>query len=362
MKNPSIALIGCGRIGFLLESDPLRRKPCTHFGGVGAAGLRITHACDINAERLGLFAATAGIPRGNTCSSYERLLESVRPSVVIISTWTESHADIGIAAARSGARIIVCEKPLCHDLRRAAALLRECGKRGVRLIVNHERRYDGRYRAAKRIIDRGVLGEIKTVYGSVLGSGYRGSSRAAEGGGPLLHDGTHMIDLIRFFFGEIRSVQGEFWRAGRDRGYEDRAMAWIKTRSGIDIIVEAGGERNYFVFEMVISGTRGKLVIGNGYEKLYGARKSRFYTGFNDLASMPFPRASGMNCFTAEYREVRRLLRSESGEITSGGLDGFRALEAVHAIYYSAHHGKKKVELPLRPSIIKLEEIFDLEK
>ncbi len=63
MKRPGIALIGCGRIGFMLESDPLRYKPCTHFGGASSAGLRITHACDLNHGRLESFVRASGIPR-----------------------------------------------------------------------------------------------------------------------------------------------------------------------------------------------------------------------------------------------------------------------------------------------------------
>ncbi|HNW28934.1 MAG TPA: gfo/Idh/MocA family oxidoreductase, partial [Spirochaetota bacterium] len=60
-QDVNIALIGCGRIGHLLELDPLRNKPCTHFGGALSAGLAITHACDINRERLERFGKTAGI-------------------------------------------------------------------------------------------------------------------------------------------------------------------------------------------------------------------------------------------------------------------------------------------------------------
>ncbi len=360
LKDARIALIGCGRIGFLLESDPLRNKPCTHYGGASAAGLVITHACDINQERLSRFASLAHIPRGNTYASYSELLAEAGPQVVIIATPTHSHAEIGIAAARSGARIIVCEKPLCSGLRTARRLLDECGINNTRLIVNHERRYDGRYRAVKKILDAGMLGEIKTVYGSILTGGYRGSSRIEEGGGPLLHDGTHLIDMFRFLFGDFRWVEGEFSRSGRERGFEDRAVAWIKTNSGIDIILEAGGGRNYFVFEIIISGTKGRLVIGNGYQKLYLNRKSRLYSGFRDLGSRSFPRAGRTNCFRTEYLEVKRIFASGEGEICSGGLDGYRALEAVYAVYLSSHLGKKKVELPLNPNIINLKKIFSL--
>ena len=58
-KQFNIALVGCGRIGFLLEKDPLRNKPCTHFGGSKASKVNINYACDIDKKRLKLFSQTA---------------------------------------------------------------------------------------------------------------------------------------------------------------------------------------------------------------------------------------------------------------------------------------------------------------
>lgn len=361
MKRPRIALIGCGRIGFLLESDPLRYKPCTHFGGASSAGLRITHACDIDPVRLEGFIRAAGIRRENAFASHRALFDSVRPELVIISTWTESHAEIGIRAAERGARVIVCEKPLAASLRDAARLVDACERHGARLIVNHERRYDPRYAKIRSMIEDGVIGQVRTVHASILTGGFRGVSRAEMGGGPLLHDGTHMIDLIRYLFGDIVSVAGEFDRAeGRESGFEDRAAAWLKTSGGIDVFLEAGGSREYFVFELSISGTKGKIVAGNGYQSLYAARSSRYYTGFRDLAERPFPRYRRANYFTNEYREAGRLLSGEDVPASSTGTDGYRAIEAIHAIYLSAAKGRKIVELPVNPGTIRIKDIFAL--
>jgi hypothetical protein len=53
-----ITLIGCGRIGFILENDKLRNKPCTHFGGADSVGLKFTSACDISKDRLKEFGSS----------------------------------------------------------------------------------------------------------------------------------------------------------------------------------------------------------------------------------------------------------------------------------------------------------------
>jgi len=265
----------------------------------------------------------------------------------------------GVLAAKNNARVIICEKPIASNLAQAGALLNECRKRSVQLIINHERRYDARYRKVKELIDNGKIGEVKTVYASILSGGYKGRSQVDEGGGSLLHDGTHMIDIVRYLFGDIKTVTGEISRENRKTGFEDRAAAWLKTAGGIDIFLEAGGSRRYFVFELAISGTGGKIVIGNGYQRLYANARSKFYTGFNDLSEKAFPKIKGMNYFKREYLEAGDIINNKSAEISSTGLDGYRALEAVHGIYLSSHI-KKEVELPVKPDLINLKEIFNL--
>ncbi len=358
MKNPQIktALIGCGRIGFLLEKDPLRYKPCTHYGGACAAGLSVSHCCDINQERLDLFGSEARIPPANRFRDYRALLQSARPELVIVATWTGSHDAVSVEAARCGARVIVLEKPMAPDLARCRMIIRECADRGAAIIINHERRYDNRYRKVKEFLGRGKIGVIKTVHASILTSGESPSSHE-EGGGPLLHDGTHLVDMIRYLFGEITEVEGVFYREGRTRGYEDRALAWLTTEQRVEVFLEAGGSRNYFVFELEISGTEGKIVIGNGYEKLFMGRRSRLYTGFRDVEEVPFPSYKKNNCFLDLYLEAKRALSGDASVVSSGA-DGYKALEIVHAIYHSAYQNKKTIFLPVDPRRINLQKIF----
>jgi predicted dehydrogenase len=354
-----IALIGCGRIGFLLEQDPLRYKPCTHLGGAASAGIQVSHACDISRERLALFARKAGIPHENQFRDYRRLLRSVRPELVIIATWTESHETIAVEAARCGARVIILEKPMASNLRGCRRILDQCSEQGTSIIVCHERRYDSRYRKVKELVSRGKIGRIKTVHASILTSGYNGASRLAEGGGPLLHDGTHLVDMIRYLFGEVATVEGLFQRIGRTSGFEDRALAWLTTEQNVEVFLEAGGNRNYFIFEIEISGTKGKIIIGNGYEKLFLNRPSKFYKGFRDIVEKPFPQYKKNNCFHDLYREAKLALDGNTA-VASSGMDGYRALEVIHAIYLSSHQNRKKVSLPINPRSVNLKKIFDL--
>jgi predicted dehydrogenase len=356
LQSLNAALIGCGRIGFLLENDPLRYKPCTHYGGALSARIKINYACDINTERLQKFALTAKIPDANLYTEYIKLIVEQRPQLVIIATWTNSHAAIGTCAAQNGVRTIICEKPIASDLKDAGILLEKCKKNDVKLIINHERRYDARYLTLKKILDSGKLGEVKNVYALVLTSGKSGNINTESGGGMLLHDGTHMIDIIRYLFGEILCVSGKLQR--EKNKFEDRASAWLETASGIDVFLEAGGSRKYFTFELQIFGTDGKIIIGNGYQHLFLSAKSKYYTGFRDLSEKSFPKITGINYFKKEYLEAKNSITNKRTVISSTGDDGYKALETIHAIYLSSYLNSKRIDLPLKPERINIKNIF----
>lgn len=359
MKGLKTALIGCGRIGFLLEDDPLRNKPCTHMGGIDSAGLNISFACDINIERLHKFGEKRNLPEEFLYTNHKKMLKEHHFDLVTIATWTDSHIPIALDAVKSGTKAIVLEKPIASSLKSAAQLMDAATAAGCHVFINHERRYDHRYRKAKELIISGKIGKIKTVNARILTGSFRGESRLESGGGPLLHDGTHLVDILRFFFGNVNSVKGEFIRDSRNSGFEDTALAWIKTNSGVNVFLESGGSRKYFHFDLEIWGTEGKILIGNGIEKLFLYNKSRLYRGFNDLSEKKFPAMKPVSCFTEIYKEARNVLLGKKEEITSDMTDGYKALEIIHAIYLSAHK-KKEITLPVNPSAINLKKIFNL--
>jgi len=335
--KPVVAIIGCGRIGFLLESDPLRYKPCTHYGGTKAAKLAITHACDINQDRLHHFSKISGIPQSHCYTDYQTLLQKEKPDCVIIASWTQTHAPIGIAAAQNGAKVIVCEKPIASDLRQAKALIDACNKHNTTLIINHERRYDYRYNFVKKLIAINEIGSISSVHGFVFTPSK--AHQPGSGGGPLLHDGTHLVDIVQYLFGNITQVQGFTTRYTKDSLYEDYAIAHCITTSGIHVTLEAGGHRDYFMFELQIVGTKGKIVIGNGYLHLYKPVKSKLYTGFKDLIPKSIMPKGKPDYFVKLYKEAKKCLHTPS-HVTSSGYDGYKALEVIQAIYRSAEKGK----------------------
>jgi len=169
MKVYKIGLIGCGRIGTLLEKDKLRGKPCSHAGGFNAIpNAKIAAGCDINRSRLKAFGMHWDVNR--LYEDYQEMLHQEKLDVVCVATWTNLHASMVMDVARSGVKAIFCEKPIALNPYDGRQMVHFCKKRNVPLIINHERRWDSYYQKAHQIIKTGKIGEIRTIIGNALSS------------------------------------------------------------------------------------------------------------------------------------------------------------------------------------------------
>lgn len=364
----TIALIGCGRVGVWLEEDPLRAKPATHMGGIKKIrdkglveqGLEPVAVCDIDEERLRKCMSQWNIPNGY--GDYKELIDSEKPDLVCIATWTESHRDIAVYAAKNGVKGIVLEKPMALDMDLAREIIRSCAVNNVKLVINHERRWDPKFKAVRKVVTEQTLGPLKAIYGNVLcRSAPRGSWKAVleeVGGGPLLHDGTHLVDMALYLAGDIATINGFVKREDPEIGVETTATAMLTTNEGIPVFIEAGGMRDYFNFELDLHFVKGRLKAGNGIKEYYVSEESSRYSGFRDLVEAPFPSfIRDSDPFTGAILEVINAIE-ENREPYSSGQDGLKTMEIIFGIYYSAYLKGKTVTLPLKLSGHPLEKMF----
>ncbi len=344
MKKFKVGIIGCGRIGSLLEEDPLRGKPCTHAGGFSALpSTRITAGCDINPSRLKQFGRRWNVDR--LYSDYRQMLRQEELDIVCIAAWTHLHAKMALDAARSGVKGIYCEKPIDLDLGKARRLMRTCEEKKIPLLINHERRWDTYYQKAKDLILSGKIGEVRTIIGNALSWKPGKLSVDTHGGGGLFHDGTHLTDLLLYFGGPVDWVSGHDVRPHGKRFIEETTCAMIRFKNGTMGFIEGGGARKYFNFELDVQGSEGRLLIGNDGRELYLARKSGRFTGFQELKKAAFPKPRRYESpFTAGARDMIRCLRNGS-ESHSSGHDGLKALEVILAVYRSARLKGKRIKL-----------------
>ena len=197
MSKYKVGIVGCGGIA--------------HFHGNNYNRFdefEIVSVADINQESVDQYAEEFSVSGKYT--NYLNMFEEEDLDVVSVCTWQGTHAEITIAAAGSGVKGILCEKPMAINLGEAESMIDACDHNGVKLVVGHQRRFEAIYTEAQKLIADGIVGQPITVTRRV-GSG-------------LLNWGTHVIDLTRQILGdpETKWVIGQVERK-TDR-YERRCV------------------------------------------------------------------------------------------------------------------------------------------
>ncbi|MBF0291642.1 MAG: Gfo/Idh/MocA family oxidoreductase [Nitrospinae bacterium] len=342
----NVAIIGLGRIASILEDDPLRSKPCTHAGAFAThPKTRIIAGCDVNPERTTAFGKRWGVKK--LYSDYRQMLAREKPDIVSVATWTESHSKIVVDCAEAGVKGIYCEKPIAVNLKQAREMIKACERNGVAMVVGHERRWDRRHQALKAALAAGEIGELRSMTGYMLTGTWPKLSRRIYGGGPVFHDGTHLVDLFRFFAGDAAFVTAVEDRPHGSACVENTVTGIIEFKNGARGLLIAGGERRYFHFELDIQTDKARAVMTNHIAELYVAKTSKFYTGFTELERAEFPTpGNDVNAFVGGVSDLISQMETGAPPLSSGH-DGYKALEIITALYRSAGKGGARVKLPL---------------
>jgi predicted dehydrogenase len=261
----NIAIVGCGSLG---------QKRAKHL-----AGARLVHCIDADPDRAAELAATSRGCRAGT--DWREPLDRSDLDAVIVATPPDSQVEITRAAVDSGRHVLV-EKPAARHADELADLPRLAAQHGVRVRVGFNHRYHRAFRQARQLIDGGALGPmlyLRARYGHGGRLGYASEWRALprrSGGGELIDQGVHLIDLARCFLGEFVEVSGfaptYFW----DMPVEDNAFMLLKTAAGQAAFMHASWTewKNTFSFELY--GREGKLEI-SGLGGSYGTETLRWY-------------------------------------------------------------------------------------
>ena len=173
--------------------------------------VRLTAVCDVVESLAQEYAKKAGVE--SIYLDFEEMLRDADIDAVDICTGHSSHAPLAIAAAKAGKHVIV-EKAMAHTLQGCKDMLEAADKAGVTLMVAQHLRYSPEARAVKRFIDEGNLGEIRAARTHTLGGG-GGDRRPNDwmkdgkaGGGVMLVQSVHHLDLLRFYVGNVKRVMG----------------------------------------------------------------------------------------------------------------------------------------------------------
>jgi len=333
IKNKSLKVLGVGIIGCGL----IGRKRAVSLGSGG----RLIACADINlsrAEELAqIFEATA-------FSSWQELLLHPQIDLVIIATLHDSLAEITLAALAAGKHVLV-EKPAARSVRELVPVIAAVNQSKLKVRVGFNHRYHRSLQKAKTIVDSGVLGElmfIRARYGHGARLGYDQEWRAdpkLSGGGELIDQGPHLIDLSRWFLGEFSEVQGfahtYFWNMPVD----DNGFMLLKTLNQQVAFLHASCTEWKNLFSMEIYGKQGKLDL-SGLGGSYGIEKLIYYKmlpqmGPPETTSWEYPMAD--DSWAVEMADFYEDIHQDR-EPSAGLNDAFQALKIVEKIYQDSDY------------------------
>lgn len=337
MRKTKVVLIGLGRIASSLEKDPYRSKPCTHsgvlFSSWGKKNFELVGGVDPNPDKRETFRKQWKFSRDLTFSGPDHFPSNIKPDLAIISSPSESHYRNALEWIEKGIKNFLIEKPVCETFLQAKDLEKISRKKGIRIWINHERRYHPKYLWAKEVLDSQKYGPIRTIRASVLTSALA-PGRAFQGRtGPLFHDGTHAVDLVYWFLGKPDRIRSSLTRR-KGIPIEDRALAFLEYKSGPAVFLEAGGMRKYFQFEMDIMTEEARILLSNDGMRLFVSKPSKKYKGFNSLTEVSFPEKSflGSNPFMNLYAEIHKVLTGKSERMTGDIGENLGIMELLHKI------------------------------
>jgi predicted dehydrogenase len=326
-KPTKIGLIGAGNIS------------ATHGRAVQEiAGARVAAVYGPTLERAAQLADVLGaVPY----DSLDRFFERERLDAVIVGTPSGLHAEHGIAAARHGIHVLV-EKPIDITIARADALIAETACAGVTLGVIFQDRLKPAMRELKAMIDEGALGRVLLVRAEVpwwrppeyyRESRWRGT-RALDGGGVLINQAIHTIDLMIWLCGSPARAFGRTATRCHAIEVEDTAGAIVEFESGAIATIQATTcARPGWPRQLAIIGSNGSAHV-QGDQLVSSAVPI--------ATAKPENTASPVVSDASAHRDVFVDFISACQTGTTpccAGRDGRRSLAVVDAIYQSARRG-----------------------
>ncbi len=318
----NVAILGCGLIG------QKRAK--------ALKGARLRVCADLDSGRAQQLAGS--YPGVDATTDWRSAIHRKDVDIVIVATTNQALVEASLEAANAGKHIIV-EKPAARNVAELDTLINAAQKNDVLVRVGFNHRYHPALLKAKELADAGELGELMFVRGRYGHGGRKGYDRewradpALSGGGELIDQGVHLIDLSRWFLGDFSDVQGfahtYFW----DMPVDDNGFMLLRTARDQTAFLHVSCTEWKNLFSLEIYGKNAKLHI-EGLGGSYGVEKLTFYKmlpemGPPDTTIWEYPRGDNSWALEfAEFLEDIRLKRMPSANL----MDARAALAAVEKI------------------------------
>lgn len=262
MEKLRVGIVGMGKMG-LLHAGILNSLPQVKLSAVADTEKLITNFIKKNTPQIEVY------------DDYKKMIKSSKIDLLYITTPVSSHVPIALFTAQNDIPFFV-EKPLGRNSKECISLCDMVNNHKVINMVGFYLRYADTFVKAKALLENGSIGKLKAVRSSVYqtqvlskNSGWR-FRKEVSGGGVLIDVGSHLIDLLSWFFGKIGSVTA-FTKSEHAKEIEDSASAEILLESGLKCSFEASWTLpNYRLQETTIEieGEYGTIKVNEDYVKI----------------------------------------------------------------------------------------------
>lgn len=322
-KNATLnfVLVGCGRIS-QTHLQAMETIPECKLKGVVDVREQVARSV---AEQYGCKAY----------SDYTQVLEGNHIDAAIICTPPNTHAEISIFFLENGVHVI-CEKPFAINTEEAVAMVKKAEEKGCLLMMASKFRYVEDIIKAKGIVDSGILGDIvlfENVFCSKVDMKERwNSKKEIAGGGVLVDNGSHSVDIARFLLGPVTKVQTEEGKRVQKLEVEDTTRLYFRTKSdvmgAVDLSWSIHKEQESYVD---LFGTEGALSIGWRCSKYRQSEKLHwvnFGKGYDKLAA-----------FSAQIKNFIDSIKGRAMPLINA-TDGLESVKVIEAAYKSSSINK----------------------
>jgi predicted dehydrogenase len=340
---------GFGIVGLGLIADFHAKAIQAISGGRGS----LVACCSRSAEKAQGFSKKYG------CTGYtdiDKFLAHPGLDIVSLCTPSGAHLEHSLAAARAGKHVIV-EKPLEITPERCDKIIEACDKAKVSLAGIFQSRFSEVAGIVKKAVDQGRLGIL--VLGDAYVKWFRSQeyyddggwhgTQSLDGGGALINQSIHAIDLLQWFMGPVESVQAFTGTLGHQRiEVEDNAVAALRFRNGAFGVIE-GSTSVYpgFLKRIEISGTKGSVILEEETLKAWDFAeglpedvdiRSKFGAGAETGGGAADPAAISFEGHRRQFEEFISALEQGRSPLVDGR-EAKKAVEIIQAIYASAKNG-----------------------
>jgi predicted dehydrogenase len=316
-----------------------RKREKLRFGMVGAGAIAQSYLqafehCDeatlvaVADCRLDAAQRTAERMRCRSYDRVERMVQDCELDAAIVCTPPVTHPDICIHLLESKINVL-CEKPFSVDEEGAHRMLDAAKNAGVKLTMASKFRYVEDVVRAKSIVASGVLGDLilfENVFATRVDMASRWNSRPEiAGGGVIIDNGTHSVDLMRYFLGPLAEVHALEGRRSQGLLVEETAMLFVRSVSGvicsIDLSWSITKQRDNY---LDIYGSRGAISIGwskSSHLDFSNGKWVAFGTGYNKVQA-----------FRSQIENFSRAIREEEPLLITGE-DAIASVDIVASAY-----------------------------